>query len=306
MRISWGTELNEPIIALIFDLDDTLSDDTTNLLLKEKLNMTANEIEEFWNKKVKRRVQQGWDPPLAYIDLLLKNMDDKNLKITNQELRDLGKKVKFYPGVADLFSRLKVFISSRKEFEDAHIQIEFYIISGGFEEIIRGSQINNDMNDIFGCTFHEENDRLLPKSIVTFTEKTKFLYAINKGISGGELRRNPYSVNDVISSEERRIAFSNMIYLGDGPTDIPCFSAVQQRGGKTIGILKYKKTRASNHGNMLVDKNRAWAIARGDRITLGPFQPNYNEDADLYINLRMEVERAGLEIYDKFKRRRGR
>ena len=179
------------------------------------------------------------------------------------------------------------------------MQIEFYIITAGFEEIIRGTSIATEMNDIFGCTFAERRGKLIPKSVLTFTEKTKFLYAINKGISGIELRRDPYSVNDVIPPDRRRIPFTNMIYLGDGPTDIPCFSAIQQYGGKTIGILKYEKKGSRE----IVDKGRAWAIARGDRATLGPFRPNYTKDSDLYINLQIQVERVGLEILDRFKRR---
>jgi len=179
------------------------------------------------------------------------------------------------------------------------VQIEFYIISGGFEEIIRGTPISSEMKDVFGCTFDERKDNLIVKSVVTFTEKTKFLFAINKGIRGIELRRNPYSVNEVISRDQRRIPFPNMIYLGDGPTDIPCFSTIQQNGGKTIGVLKYEK----KAGKVIVDKRRAWAIARGDRATLGPFLPNYREDSDLYVNLLMQVERVGLDIVDRFKRR---
>jgi len=285
-------------IAIIFDFDDTLGDDTTNLFLKEKLEMNEEQIDKFWNKDVSRRVKQGWDPPLAYVDLILSLVKKKKLKITNEDLRELGNKVQLYPGVSDLFQRLRSFVASRKEFQEAHVQMEFYVISGGFEEIIRGTPISNEMRDIYGCTFHERNGKLFPKSIVTFTEKTKFLYAINKGVNG-ELRRNPYGVNDVIPKEQRRIPFTNMIYLGDGPTDIPCFSTIQQNCGKTIGILKYKK----KQGGVIVDKKRAWAIARGDRATLGPFQPNYLKNSDLYVNLQMQVERVGLDIYDSFKRR---
>jgi len=287
------------VIAIICDFDDTLGDDTTNLFLKEKLGMNEKEIDNFWNKDVKGLITKGWDPPLAYIDRILTRQSKKNLKVTNQDLRELGKKVHLYQGVSDLFQRLRSSVDSRKEFQEAHIQVEFYIISGGFEEIIRGTTISNEMKDIFGCTFAEIKGNLIPKSIVTFTEKTKFLYAINKGISGIELRRNPYSVNDVIPKEQRRISFSNMIYIGDGPTDIPCFSTVQQNGGKTVGILKHHR----KAGKVIVDKRRAWAIARGERATLGPFLPDYREDSDLYINLLLQVERVGLDIADKFKRR---
>jgi len=287
------------IIAIICDFDDTLGDDTTNLFLKQILGMNENEIVNFWNMDVKRLVTKGWDPPLAYIHLILTRLKKNKLKVTNQMLRDLGMSVHLFPGVTDLFQRLRSFVNTRKEFQEAHVQTEFFIITAGFEEIIRGTSVANEMEDIFGCTFDERKGDLIAKSVVTFTEKTKFLYAINKGISGIELRRKPYSVNDVIPKDQRRIPFSNMIYLGDGPTDIPCFSTIQQNGGKTVGVLKYHK----KAGKVILDKWRAWAIARGDRTTLGPFLPDYTEHSDLYVNLQMQVERVGLDIADRFKRR---
>lgn len=287
------------VIAVICDFDDTLGEDTTNLFLKEILGMDENDIDLFWNKEVKSWVAKGWDPPLAYIDRILTRLKRNKLQVTNQDLRNLGKKVLLFPGVPDVFQRLNSFVNKREEFKEAYIQIEFYIISGGLEEIIRGTSIANEMKNVFGCTFHERRGRLVPKAVVTFTEKTKFLYAINKGISGSELRREPYGVNDVIPRDKRRIPFYNMIYLGDGPTDIPCFSTIQQNKGATVGILKYEK----KAGKAILDKWRAWAIARGDRATLGPFKPDYREDSDLYIILRMQVERIGLDMVDAFRRR---
>jgi 2-hydroxy-3-keto-5-methylthiopentenyl-1-phosphate phosphatase len=286
------------IIAIICDFDDTLGEDTTNLFLKEYFGLAEEEIYDFWNKDVKKLVTKGWDPPLAYIDLILARLKKNKQRIANQDLRDLGSKVRLFPGVLDLFERLRSFVNTRKEFLEAYVQIEFYVITAGFEEIIRGTAIAREMRDIFGCTFDERKGNLVAKSIVTFTEKTKFLYAINKGISGTELRRNPYRVNDVKSRDQRRIPFPNMIYLGDGPTDIPCFSTIQQYGGKTIGVLKYEK----KAGKLVVDKWRAWAIAKGERATLGPYLPEYGEGTDLYLNLKLQVERVGLEISDKSKR----
>lgn len=289
------------IIAIICDFDDTLGDDTTNLLLKEKLGMTEDEISSFWNKDVGKLVKQGWDPPLAYIHLILNRLRKSKLTLSNSDLKDLGSKVTLFPGVQDLFPRLRSFVDGTKEFLEAHVQIEFYVISAGFEETIRGTSIADKMKDIFGCTFTDSKGSLIPKGIVTFTEKTKFLYAVNKGISGSELRRNPYSVNNVVDKDKRRIPFSNMIYIGDGPTDIPCFSTIYQNGGKTIGVLKYEK----KSGNKIVDKRRAWAIARGDRdrATLGPYQPDYTKGSDLYVNLLLQVELIALKIVDSFRRR---
>lgn len=126
------------IIAIVCDFDDTLGDDTTNLFLKEILEMNDSDIECFWNEDVAKLVKKGWDPPLAYIDRILSLLDKKDLKIRNADLRDLGLKVRLFPGVPDLFQRLDTFVESRKAFQEAFIRIEFYIISGGFEEIIRG------------------------------------------------------------------------------------------------------------------------------------------------------------------------
>jgi 2-hydroxy-3-keto-5-methylthiopentenyl-1-phosphate phosphatase len=287
-------------IAIICDFDDTLGEDTTDLLLKEKLGMNEEEISHFWNDDVAKLVAGGWDPPLAYIHLILNRLDKNELRLSNKELGDLGKKVHLFPGVQDLFPRLRAFVD-KSEFLEAHVQIEFYVISGGFEEIIRGTSIANEMTDVFGCTFIDNEGKLIPKSVVTFTEKTKFLYAINKGISGSELRRHPYSVNDVVEKDKRRIPFSNMIYIGDGPTDIPCFSTIQQNGGKTVGVLKYHQ----QAGKKIVDKRRAWAIARGnrDRVTLGPYKPDFTKDSDLYVNLLLQVDRVALDIVDSFMRR---
>lgn len=287
------------IIAIICDFDDTLGDDTTNLFMQEILGMDDQEIDSFWNKDVKKLVGKGWDPPLACIDQILRRLERKKLEISNDDLRKLGEKVHLFPGVPDLFQRLSSFVNKRKDFQEAFIGIEFYIISGGFEEIIRGNPVANEMKDIFGCTFYERRGRLVPKSTVTFTEKTKFLYAINKGISGAELRRDPYRVNDVIAENERRITFKNMIYVGDGPTDIPCFSTIQKSGGKTVGILKH----LSKGRGVIVDKRRAWAIARGERATLGPFLPDYRENSDLHTNLVLQIERVGLDISNEFKRK---
>ena len=285
-------------IAVICDFDDTLGEDTTNLFLQDILEMNELSINSFWNEEVAKLVAEGWDPPLAYIDRILALLEKKKLKITNEDLKRLGSKVCLFPGVADLIPRLEKFVSSRKEFKEAFVRIEFYVISGGFEEIIRNTSIAKSIKDIFGCTFVERNGQIMPSGIVTFTEKTKFLYAINKGISGLELRGNPYRVNDVIRREDRRIAFSNMIYVGDGPTDIPCFSTVQSNGGKTIGILKHTR----KGGAIVVDNRRAWAIARGERTTLGPYHPDYTENSDLYDILKLEIERIGLDISDAYKR----
>jgi len=271
------------VIAVIFDCDDTLCLDTITFLLQSY----GIDPKLFW-REVAEEVSAGWDPPLAYmykvIDLVsLGSMPD----LTNEKLRQIGSQIRFFPGIPGVFKDLTEFVKRKREFVDAQVSLEFYIVTGGFEEMIRGSIIAPYMKDIFGCTFWEAPRTHLiarPRTTVTFTEKTKFVYAVNKGVTGDELRSNPYLVNDSIEERERRIPFHNMIYVGDGPSDIPCFSLIQSQGGTggertghVIGVYKRGAV------------EKAYELARGDRITAGPFSAKYTRGSDLRKYLEQNI-----------------
>ncbi len=275
------------IIAIICDCDDTLAPDTTSALLESN----GIDIESFWNKKIAKQVQQGWDPPLAWMTAIVDMMNSGEIKQnTNQKLFDFGKKVKPYKGVTKFISELKKSVNKNSDFVDAGIKLESYIISSGIEDIIKGSPLNKHFDEIYAAKLLEDQKTKKItgiKSSVTFTEKTKFLYAINKGISVEMIRKNPYSVNDSISTENKRIPFEYMIYLGDGPTDIPCFSAVKGNHGNAIGIFGEESV------------HKAYELARGKRTTVGPYSRKYTTKTDLYKLLDAIIKRLGYEIVNK-------
>ncbi len=226
------------ILAVIFDFDDTLVPDSTTQLL-QKAQIDTN---RFWSVDVKALVSSGYDPALAYLKLLLDHIGPgKPLNgLTNAKLRAFGETLDttFYPGIPRIFKDLKTIV---KEHEG--IDIEFYIISGGLEEIIRGSRVlKKYVSGIYGCRLAgdtEDGALKYIKRCVTFTEKTRYLFEINKGLKQADTRGNPYLVNRDIKENARRIPFNNMIYIGDGLTDIPCFSLVQkQNDGKAFGVFK--------------------------------------------------------------------
>jgi len=275
------------IIAAIMDCDDTLGDDTTNFVL-ESLGISA--YEEFW-PKVTPKIEKGWDPPLAYMDEFIEMTKERKLNVTRKTLEDIAKRIQFYQGVPQCFEELRDFTDELSNELDLQIEIEFYVVSSGFEEVIKATTVGGKVNEIFGCTF--EYDRkgniMSPKSIVTFTEKTKFVFAINKGISGRVLRKNPGRVNDVILEERRRVPLRNMIYLGDGPTDIPCFSLIVKGGGKGIGIIKKERP------------ERGVPLWKGRRLTVGPYMPIYTRGSDLRIMLEQLIKDIAIEIFHRSK-----
>lgn len=275
--------MNESVIAVVFDFDGTLGPDTIASLL------AANEIspKTFW-QEVDNRVEEGWDPPLAYMQLLLEYAKVKKIDVSKKTLRQIGASLKLYPGLPKAFGELKNYVKKEPELRNARIKLEFYIISGGIEEMILGNEIAEHMDGIFGCNFVYDRKGLMPlgvKSAISFTEKTRFLYGINKGISVTDLRSNPYKLNDAVSPDAYRVPFPQMIYIGDGPSDIPCLSAISKYGGTGIGVSSSEKT-----------FKKGYELARGKRITVGPYTANYKRGSDMRKVLEETLLRIGLEI----------
>lgn len=275
--------MNESVIAIVFDFDETLGPDTISLLLKEQ-NISPS---AFW-KEVNQMVENGWDPPLAYMHLLLKLSKEKKLDISKQFLKRLGKKLPLFPGLPLALKELKQFVSRNSSLNKSHAILEIYILSGGLEEIIRNTKLAPFVNGIFGCKFAYDEKSSLPigiQSAISFTEKTRFLHGIRKGIDSLTLRTDPYRINDVIGFQMQRIPFSRMIYIGDGPSDIPCLSPVVKEGGIGIGVSAPFRT-----------FKKGYELARGKRITVGPYTANYKKNSDMRKILEEAILRIGLAI----------
>ena len=167
-------------IAIICDCDGTLCPDTTELLVSR----IGGEPKDFW-RDVYKEVREGWDPPIAYMTKLLELARSKSIGVTLDILKEVGESIKFYPGALDFVYRLQQRLKDNTEFRAARIKIELSIISGGIEEIIKFSEIGQVTTGIFGCSFSFDDKGVANgiKRAVTFTEKTKFVFAINKGIS---------------------------------------------------------------------------------------------------------------------------
>ncbi len=275
--------MNESVIAIVFDFDETLGPDTISLLLKEQ-NISPS---AFW-KEINQMVESGWDPPLAYMHLLLKLSKEKKLDISKQFLKRLGKKLPLFPGLPLALKELKQFVLHNSSLNKSHAILEIYILSGGLEEIIKNTKLAPFVNGIFGCKFAYDKKSSQPtgiQSAISFTEKTRFLHGIRKGIDSLTLRTDPYRINDVIGFQMQRIPFSRMIYIGDGPSDIPCLSPVVKEGGIGIGV-------SAPFGTF----KKGYELARGKRITVGPYTANYKKGSDMRKILEEAILRIGLAI----------
>ena len=268
------------IIALVFDFDETLAPDSTSKFLQAYGIDTAS----FWQKEVKALVESGFDQPTAYLNRILSEVGPKGRlgQLTNAKLREFGSSLDkdFYPGLPDFFDDVQSQVAGA--FKDIHI--EFYIISSGLFEIIMGSKIvQKYFKGVYACHLAGETEDGLLKYIkrsVTFTEKTRYLFEIHKGLDPKETWRNPILVNRFLKPQERRIPFSNMIYVGDGLTDIPCFSLLKLNQGLGFGVFhpdSEKKT-----------KEALEEFLQTDRV-VSMHSPDYRNGEDLGSILRAAV-----------------
>lgn len=274
------------VIALIFDFDDTLVPDSTTALLRHH----GIDTEDFWTKRAKELVEVGYDQPLAYLNLLLREVaPGKRLEgLTNARLSKFGAEEiekTWFPGLPDLFQDVQTIASRYRD-----ISVEFYIISGGLQAIIEGCPtVQSFVSGAYGCQLAEDSTTGWVSEVqrcVTFTEKTRFLFEINKGIVIDDARSNPFLVSRKIDEQNRRVPMKNMIYVGDGLTDIPCFSLVKSRGGSAFAVRKPGRES---------DKQAFEQLLAADRVS-SIHSPDYSSGADLGDFIRAAVASKASDI----------
>ena len=237
-------------VAFIYDFDGTLAHgNIQEYNFIPALNMTSD---EFWNEVHDLKVKNDMENVLAYMYLMLKKAEEHNMSVKKSSFVEYGKNIKFYPGVTYWFDRINDYA------KDLGIKIHHYIVSSGIKEMIEGTEIKDKFEKIYACSFLYNIDEIAkwPAVSVNYTNKTQFLYRINKGIY------DVYdeSINNKMLEEDKKIPFSNMVYFGDGMTDVPCMKLVKDNGGTAISVYEENDKLSSK----LLEDGRVNFIAKTD------------------------------------------
>ena len=222
-------ETQAPIIAFLYDFDKTLcTTDMEDYAFIPSLGYTPA---EFWGKANAFGWENRMDGLLAYMYTMIQECAAQNIKLDRAFLNHCGESIQLFPGVREWFARINAFG------ESLGVQVEHYVISSGLREIIEGSGIAHEFREIYACEFYynENGDACWPKLDVNFTNKTQFVYRINKGILDVSRDRE---LNDSMPDDSKRVPFTNMIYMGDGLSDVPCMKMMRAYGGQAIAVYQ--------------------------------------------------------------------
>ena len=222
----------KPIIALMYDFDKTLC--TTDMQAYTFIPNLGMSADAFWKKASDLAENKKMDRILAYMYLMLDEAHIHRQPIRRSDFVALGKDLKLYDGVEGWFGRINQFG------KEQGVVIKHYIISSGLREIIEGSSIFKEFDDVFAGEFlYDENGvACWPKNVVNYTTKTQYLFRINKGVLN---LSNDDDLNRFKPEEDRPVPFRNMIYIGDGLTDVPCMKLVKVNGGYSIAVYQAGK-----------------------------------------------------------------
>ena len=276
-------------IAIAYDFDGTLA--PGNMQERSFLPNLGIDKDDFWKENRKIAEENDMNEILSYMQLMLKKAREKEQQITKKAFEEHGKDIVFFEGVEEYFDKINKYAKSKG------IKIKHYIISSGLRDIIRGTKIYKYFENVFASAYKYDVNGVAewPALAVDYTNKTQFLFRINKGIDNSW---DNSKINKYIPEEERPIPFSKMIYIGDGETDVPAMKMVNYQGGTSIAV--YNPNLRTNAGRKakqvcegLIKQKRATYIAPA----------KYTEDSPLFAILKNSIDKIAASVeLEKYKK----
>lgn len=258
------------IIAVVWDFDKTLVNGYMQDPIFQKYGVNSKEFWETVNslpEKYEKEQNVKVNRDTIYLNHFINCTHNGVFPgLNNAMLKELGASLKFYNGIPDIFRKTKELIENNSIYSEFDIKVEHYIVSTGMTQMIRGSSVMPYVDGVWGCELIEAQDKdgnpIISEIGYTIdnTSKTRALFEINKGIP----KRPELNVNTKITEDYRRVHFNNMIYIADGPSDIPAFSLVNKNGGATFAIYPQGNEEALKQVEQLREDGRINMYAEAD------------------------------------------
>ncbi len=240
-------------MAIAYDFDGTLADG--NMQEHRFLPDIKMTPDDFWAEVKQLTQEHQADEVLMYMNLMLKKAKAEGVPVRRADFEARGKSVELFDGVEEWFDRITKY--GRK----CMVGVEHFLISSGNDEIVRGTPISANFKRIYASKFmfDEHGAAVWPALAVNYTTKTQYLFRINKGAHD---LSDSSGVNEFVEKSKRAVPFENMVFIGDGSTDIPCFRLVKEQGGLSVAVYNASKRGAKARAQKYIDDGRVHCIAR--------------------------------------------
>ena len=260
-------------IALVFDFDETLAPSTFPVLLDH----LGIDHEEFKRTRIEPLTDAGWEDVLAKGYSLIEESQRRDHPITNDTFRAVADKLQLYDGVSEMFDR----ITERAQAILPDIAVEFYMLTAGFDEIPKATSIADQFREIWGGAFHTDENGAITfvKRVVTHPEKVRYLLMLSKGLVQ-EGANEPANVYQDVPDDELHVPLDQMIYVGDGASDMPAFALMNGSGGIAIGVFESDSAAKWDSHDDMSERRRIQNLAPAD----------YSENSELMQSLTLAAE----------------
>ncbi len=267
----------EYTVALIYDFDGTLA--PGNMQEYDFIPAVGKSNREFWNDANVLAETQDADPVLAYMARMIQEAQSKGLSLRREAFQESGRNIRYYRGVEEWFSRMNEYAAKHG------IKLLHYVNSSGMKEIIEGTSIAKEFKHIYACSFLYNVDGIAywPAVAVNYTNKTQFIFKINKGV---ESVYDTRMVNQYMEENLRPVPFKRMIYVGDGMTDIPCMKLVKNYGGHSIAVYNPEDKGKRKEMNTLIRDNRVNFVCAAD----------YSEGSEMDTVVKSIVDKIAADL----------
>jgi len=247
---------NRHTIAIVYDFDGTLSPQPMQeYTVLPKLGV---EPADFWRWVDHEKVNDQAEGMLVYMRHLLEQAESKRIHIGRDDFAAMARYIEYFAGVETWFKRMNNFVRTAGK---GQIKLRHYLISAGLKEILEGTSLRKYFSRIYASEYHYDHHGVatFPKVLITDTTKTQYLFRINKG-----REQQTESINEHMPEHERPIPFSNMIYIGDGHTDVPSMTVTRQNGGNAVAVYNPVSDKSLQTCQELLQARRADFIAPAD------------------------------------------
>lgn len=242
-------------MAIAYDFDGTLAPGNMQEYdFIPALNMGSG---AFWNSAKDLAAKHEMDHILAYMWLMIRQADKAEIRIHRDDFKKFGRNITLFTGVLDWFKRINAYAKSKG------VKLEHFIISSGIREMVEGTPIHKEFRKVYASGFMYDHNGIArwPALAVNYTTKTQYLFRINKGSL--DVHDNS-EINKFVEKDKRPVPFENMIFIGDGETDIPCMRLVKDQGGHSIAVYNGERRGRKKPAEKLVEEGRATLAAPAD------------------------------------------